>query len=76
MCKECFDDVEVKSRLPCGHHCTCPSSENLLQVCPICRAQVKRKVQCNLDLNQVVWRFSYIIQRDSYVKHRKPEKLI
>jgi len=54
MCKECFVDVEVKSRLPCGRNCTCPLNANLLQMCLICRAQVKRKVQCNSDLNEVV----------------------
>nr|XP_034319481.1 kinesin-like protein KIN-7M, chloroplastic isoform X1 [Crassostrea gigas]XP_034319483.1 kinesin-like protein KIN-7M, chloroplastic isoform X1 [Crassostrea gigas]XP_034319484.1 kinesin-like protein KIN-7M, chloroplastic isoform X1 [Crassostrea gigas]XP_034319485.1 kinesin-like protein KIN-7M, chloroplastic isoform X1 [Crassostrea gigas]XP_034319486.1 kinesin-like protein KIN-7M, chloroplastic isoform X1 [Crassostrea gigas]XP_034319488.1 kinesin-like protein KIN-7M, chloroplastic isoform X1 [ len=42
QCKICLDSEMDTLFEPCGHLCTCRSCASMLQMCPICRKQIKK----------------------------------
>ena len=44
ICKVCLDAPATGVLIPCGHVCACDSCYPQINICPICRAQIKGRV--------------------------------
>mmetsp|Transcript_82549 Transcript_82549/g.129972 ORF Transcript_82549/g.129972 Transcript_82549/m.129972 type:complete len:1049 (+) Transcript_82549:40-3186(+) len=46
-CAVCMDGPASHKVMPCGHRLLCGDCAGLVQHCPMCRCEIKQRVQCN-----------------------------
>ena len=49
LCVVCQAQEVERVFLPCGHLCCCTNCEDMIQKCPMCRAQIQGKVKAFLN---------------------------